>query len=406
MFKYNSNIDNYSNFFANPNSYCSRNMVKSVNMSELDKKSKFHQELLKFIFTLAITGVVNFFRVINAANLTPGDKFFYYLTIMWYLYFPTIFAKYFGNLENSNKKKEKKILKFWKAVKFYYPPIFTLMFSAVGLTEFSYFLAVLINIIVIDIIGVVYIFTYFGTEEKIRSKILGILGLILLSGFSIIVQLFYPFTRVSPWRILLFEMLWTILFGIGFHHLILKYMKGVEYKNLRWILNLGTTLLIVSLLVRFTAPLTVSNRTPIIAVEGDSMRPFINEGDLVILWYFDPKDIQNGSIIAYYSGNLFNASEPITIHRVINKWFLNEQWLFQTCGDFTGIPDPYIVSGDLIYGVYWFKIAGLGKAIQDLEDMNVFLIAFICTISFLSITICTGVGIFFLRRRKTKHESV
>ena len=125
-------------------------------------------------------------------------------------------------------------------------------------------------------------------------------------------------------------------------------------------------------------------------------------GDLVFLFYIDPKDIQNNSVIAYYSENLFNASEPITIHRVINKWYQSGKWRFHTRGDNNPDVDHYVVSEDLIYGVYWFKIAGVGKIFLDLEDINFFPIFFISTIVLFSITICAGIGIFILLERKKK----
>ncbi len=372
-------------------------MVKGVSMSENTEESKEYKKILKIIFSLVITLVGNFSLVFKAANITLGDRFFYFLTITWYLYFPFVFAKYYGNDEN-------KLISYWNNIKYYYPPIFSLIFTIGGLTELSYFIAVIINVVVIDIIGVIYIFKLYGSEKKIWNKSLSIIGLVLLSGFSIIGQLYFPFTKVSPWRILLFEMLWTALIADGIQKLLSNFMKGDHYKNPRRILNLGATFFIISLVFTSAAPLTVSNRTPIIAVESGSMAPFINKGDLVFLYYVDPEDIENGSVIAYYSEDLYSAEEPITIHRVINKWYAAGKWRFRTRGDNNTIDDPYVVAEDLIYGVFLFKIVGLGQILVDLEDMNFFPNFFIGTIILFSLTICLGIGIYLLRRRKIKPE--
>lgn len=373
-------------------------------MSEIEKKSKYSWESVVFIISIPFSIYANFFLVLNALDLTLGDKFFYFLTIMWYIYFPGIFAKYYGDPEKSVKPN--KFLKFWKKAKSVYPFIISSAFVPIGLNEASYFITIVIAIIVIDITGLIYIFNFFDTEREKKGRIFRIVLLILFSGFSIIGQLFFPFTKVSPWRILLFELLWTALIADGIHQLLLKTMRGDEYKTLRKLLNLGATFFIVSLLFTYTAPLTVSNRTPIIAVKTGSMKPFINEGDLVFIFYFDPEDIQNNSVIAYYSENLFTASEPITVHRVINKWYASGQWFFKTCGDNNPEEDHYVVTEDIIYGVYWFKIPGVGKIFLDLEDMNFFPIFFTSTMIVFSITICIGIGVFLLRRRKQNHESV
>jgi len=206
-------------------------MVKGVSISENTEESKEYKKILKIIFSLVITLVGNFSLVFKAANITLGDRFFYFLTITWYLYFPFVFAKYYGNDEN-------KLISYWNNIKYYYPPIFSLIFTIGGLTELSYFIAVIINVVVIDIIGVIYIFKLYGSEKKIWNKSLSIIGLVLLSGFSIIGQLYFPFTKVSPWRILLFEMLWTALIADGIQKLLSNFMKGDHYKIPRRILNL------------------------------------------------------------------------------------------------------------------------------------------------------------------------
>ena len=81
-------------------------MAERVNVSESKKGSKFPWDFIIFIISIAGSAYGNFFRVYNATNLTPGDKFFYFLTIMWYLYFPGMFAEYYGNPEKSNKSNK------------------------------------------------------------------------------------------------------------------------------------------------------------------------------------------------------------------------------------------------------------------------------------------------------------
>ena len=85
-------------------------MVKGVSMSENTEESKEYKKILKIIFSLVITLVGNFSLVFKAANITLGDRFFYFLTITWYLYFPFVFAKYYGNDEN-------KLISYWNNIK-------------------------------------------------------------------------------------------------------------------------------------------------------------------------------------------------------------------------------------------------------------------------------------------------
>lgn len=125
-----------------------------------------------------------------------------------------------------------------------------------------------------------------------------------------------------------------------------------------------------SFFVYFILQISLNTESPIVVVISGSMEPTIHKGDLLFIMGKDPEDIRSGTAIDK-SGDVivFNAQwtgapqEPI-VHRVINKYQVNDTYFFDTKGDANPFPDPESVSEKDVIGVViggipyigWIKI--------------------------------------------------
>lgn len=125
-----------------------------------------------------------------------------------------------------------------------------------------------------------------------------------------------------------------------------------------------------SFAIYFILQVSLQTQAPLVVVVSGSMRPYINEGDLLFLRGTDPEDIQsgtiedmNGDVIVYDARGLWNNApyEPI-VHRVVDKWYDDEDgmWYFQTKGDSNSYIDRAPVPEDHILGVVIGKIPWIG----------------------------------------------
>ncbi len=80
-------------------------------------------------------------------------------------------------------------------------------------------------------------------------------------------------------------------------------------------------------------------------VEGRSMLPTIREGDLVFIVPVSTKEVQVGQIVVYHRGGTY------IIHRVIEKIVNDNLVLLKTKGDNNPVPDPVLVSDNMLNGV-------------------------------------------------------
>ncbi|MGC9071172.1 MAG: signal peptidase I [Acidilobus sp.] len=135
-------------------------------------------------------------------------------------------------------------------------------------------------------------------------------------------------------------------------------------------------MLLVFLVSTFIATLYLhpSSPTPltVVVVDGRSMLPTLQSGDLVFVVKVPPSDIRVGDVIVYrFTGNFYGIplNNVLIIHRVIDIYYHNGTLCFVTKGDNNQLPDPGYPSycgyvslyGTDVSGVpYWFI---LGKVI-------------------------------------------
>jgi signal peptidase len=127
-----------------------------------------------------------------------------------------------------------------------------------------------------------------------------------------------------------------------------------------------------SFLLYFILQIALNTETPIVVVVSGSMKPTLNEGDLLFVRGINPADIRNGTvedmngdIIVFDAHGVWTnpPNEPI-VHRVVDKKFEDGIWQFQTKGDNNEYIDepgnPVWVPSYKIYGVVCGKIPYIG----------------------------------------------
>ncbi|MFX0152357.1 MAG: signal peptidase I [Candidatus Hodarchaeota archaeon] len=109
---------------------------------------------------------------------------------------------------------------------------------------------------------------------------------------------------------------------------------------------------------------------PTVAVTTGSMLPIYNgfqdgtndpiypfRGDILLVRKVPVESIEVGDVIVFETTG--PPDEPV-VHRVIDKWLENGNYNFKTNGDNRDDPDPWIISGEDVYGVVVIRIPHIG----------------------------------------------
>jgi len=98
---------------------------------------------------------------------------------------------------------------------------------------------------------------------------------------------------------------------------------------------------------------------PYSVVMSGSMKPALNEGDIIIVKYMNPGEIQLNDIIVFWavSWGIGNPGTPV-VHRVVDIQ-VSGGYTYQTEGDNNPGPDPYTAHANVI-----------GKVIQILPGVG------------------------------------
>ena len=94
-------------------------------------------------------------------------------------------------------------------------------------------------------------------------------------------------------------------------------------------------------------------------IVSQSMTPVIKVNDAIITKRVDPKEIEVGDVVTYYSENPQYPGIMIT-HRVIEKNQVDGEYYFVTKGDYNQIADPLTVKESQIYGKVVMRIPKIG----------------------------------------------
>ena len=127
-----------------------------------------------------------------------------------------------------------------------------------------------------------------------------------------------------------------------------------------------------SFILYFGLQVVLNTKAPIVIVVSGSMEPTISEGDLLFVMGTNPEDIKNGTaedkngdVIVFDARTLWaGAPEEPIVHRVVDKYLVNDTWHFWTKGDansgldYAPVPETCII-GVVIGGIPyigWVKI--------------------------------------------------
>ncbi len=111
---------------------------------------------------------------------------------------------------------------------------------------------------------------------------------------------------------------------------------------------------------------------PVIPVEGQSMRPILQTGDLVLLHGVSPSALKKGDIIAEAVPLADQQKYQLpgeVVHRIISIADTRQGgYIFQTKGDANGGPDVFQTPATDVIGLMTGKITGLGYPILFLKS--------------------------------------
>lgn len=89
-----------------------------------------------------------------------------------------------------------------------------------------------------------------------------------------------------------------------------------------------------------------------IAIGSGSMTGTINKGDAVIYKVYDKEkdELEPGEVMVFYKGNM------MIVHRIIKKYTIYDEVVYQTKGDANEKPDNWIVKEEDVVGIVKFRV--------------------------------------------------
>ncbi len=93
--------------------------------------------------------------------------------------------------------------------------------------------------------------------------------------------------------------------------------------------------------------------------QNDDYSPIIPfRGDILLIRKVDPENINVGDVIVFHRSN--NTNDIPVVHRIIDKWEVNGEYVYKTNGDNNIRSDSWIVYESNIKGVVVFRIPHIG----------------------------------------------
>ena len=109
------------------------------------------------------------------------------------------------------------------------------------------------------------------------------------------------------------------------------------------------------------APTVIGGPATYLVVDGNSMKPSLNDGDLVIAK--KSSDVAIGDLV------VFQTSGGLVVHRI----FGGASGAWQTKGDYQNAPDDWVVANNQIIGEKLVSIPGVGQVFRTLRNQPVLL---------------------------------
>ncbi len=103
----------------------------------------------------------------------------------------------------------------------------------------------------------------------------------------------------------------------------------------------------------------------LMSIQTPSMKPTINDGDLIIATEVDPEELRPKDIITYWTN--IKGERVLNTHRIENIYDGGDYLIFETKGDANTSVDPLTVDSRELVGKYQFRIPGLGKVFDYLK---------------------------------------
>jgi len=139
--------------------------------------------------------------------------------------------------------------------------------------------------------------------------------------------------------------------------------------------RVGISLLIATIAAVVLLPLMMGTHTyPVTIVDGNSMYPTLQNGDLVVFRSVPNGEIPNGTIIIFVQSStgisaLDSLLKPVLIHRIVNADVQSDGTIvYQTKGDNNQQQDPMGVTASKILGTPELVIPKVGYAIMFVQS--------------------------------------
>ena len=141
-------------------------------------------------------------------------------------------------------------------------------------------------------------------------------------------------------------------------------------------------IILLTALFTFTTLATKDNQkvaslagfTPLM-VQSDSMAPFFQTGDLILIRRCDPADLKQGDVVTFHT--IINNEYALNTHRIAEILTDSGVRRYVTKGDNNAIPDTHIIADGDIVGKYVGKAPFLGKVMSFLSGSVGFLVVIV-----------------------------
>ena len=110
----------------------------------------------------------------------------------------------------------------------------------------------------------------------------------------------------------------------------------------------------------------------LMSIQTPSMKPTIDDGDLIVSTGVEPEDLRVRDIITYWT--VINGERVLNTHRIENIYDGGGFLIFETKGDANPSVDPLTVHEKELVGKYQFRIPGVGKVFDYLKTGTGFFI--------------------------------
>lgn len=110
----------------------------------------------------------------------------------------------------------------------------------------------------------------------------------------------------------------------------------------------------------------------LMSIQTPSMKPTIDDGDLIVSTGIKPEELRVNDIITYWT--VINGERVLNTHRIENIYDGGGFLIFETKGDANPSVDPLTVHEKELVGKYQFRIPGVGKVFDYLKTGTGFLI--------------------------------